>query len=142
MPGNFVKYGNFNILNGRCMRSTGPIYLIFKRNRDIIIIHHPTKFNQNRSRTFWDNLGTDSQTHRHTYTHIDTQPRMKIKPLKKNFFGPGKNHMLNMYYRSVIPIILFRMIFCLFCLFDTSLIFVLLCLISQVKYHKNKHVYF
>ena len=54
---------------------------------------------------------------------------------QKFFFGPGKNHMLNMYYRSVMPVILFRMIFCLFCLFDTSLIFVLLRLISQVKYH-------
>ena len=48
------------------MRSTEPIYPIFEKNRDIIIIHHPAKFRRNQSRNFRDNLGTDSQTQTHT----------------------------------------------------------------------------
>ena len=58
-----------------------------KRNRDITIIHHPAKCHQNQSITFWDNLGTDSPTHRHTQTQTDTYTPMKIIPVQ----GPG-NH--------------------------------------------------
>ena len=36
---------------GRGLRSTGPIHLIFERKLSFIIIHHPAKFYQNRSRT-------------------------------------------------------------------------------------------
>ena len=59
------------------MRSTKPIYHIFKKNMNSTFLHHPTKFHQNRSITFWDKVYKDSQkdTHidRHTdrYIHID-----------------------------------------------------------------------
>ena len=70
LPENLVRSCDFNIFNGRGMHSTNPIDLIFERNRDIIIIHHPAKFHQNRSRTFWDNRPTH---HTHTDRHTDTQ---------------------------------------------------------------------
>ena len=87
-------------------------------------------FIKNRSRTFWDKLGADSQTYRHINTHRHIHADENNTSPKNKVFGPGNYHMLNMYYGSVIPIILFRMIFCLCSLFDTSLIYVLLHLIS------------
>ena len=65
-----TRYGDFNISNGWGMRSTKAIHLIFERNLSLIIIHHPAKFHQNLSRTFWDNRYKESQTHtQHTQTH-------------------------------------------------------------------------
>ena len=68
MPVNFVRYGNFKNLNGRGMRSTKPIHPIFERNLSFIILNHPAKFHQNRSRTVWDNRYKNLQTDRHTHT--------------------------------------------------------------------------
>ena len=84
--------GYFNISNGRVMRSTKPILSIFKRNLSFIIIHHPAKFHQNRSRTFWDNRYTHSHTHTQTHTHTDTYTRIENNTCTKNkVFGPGNN---------------------------------------------------
>ena len=59
------------------MRSTGLIYPIFERNLSFIIIHHPAKFHQNRSRTFWDKSYKHAQTHTQTHTLTNTYVRMK-----------------------------------------------------------------
>ena len=74
---NFLRYSeiswfyvDFNHSFGQGMLFYRPIDLIFERNRDFVIIHHPAKFHENRLRTFWDNRVTDTHTHRHTHRHI------------------------------------------------------------------------
>ena len=86
-------YVDFTHSFGRGISSTKAINLIFKRNRAIIIIHNPTKFHWNRSRTFWDNLTT--HTDRHIHTHPDTYTRTKIIPVQKQSFWAS---LLNLLY--------------------------------------------
>ena len=80
LPENFVRYGDFKILNGRGMRATGPIYLIFKRNRDIItslynILQSFFKIGQEFFEIIWvqTDSQTDTQTDRHTYRQTNTR---------------------------------------------------------------------
>ena len=75
---NFLRYSeiswfyvDFNHSFGQGMLFYQPIDLIFERNRDFVIIHHPAKFHENRLRTFWDNRVTDRHTDRHTDTQTD-----------------------------------------------------------------------
>ena len=91
---NFLRYSekswfyvDFNQSFGRGMLFYQPINLIFEKNWAIVIIHHPAKFHENRSRTFWDNrkihTHTDRQTDRHTHRHMhadenNTCPKTKF----------------------------------------------------------------
>ena len=43
---------------GEVCASIEAIHLIFRMRRDIIILHHPAKFNENRPITFGDNRCT------------------------------------------------------------------------------------
>ena len=71
-------------------RSNEPIHPIFERNLSFMIIHHPAKFHQNRSRTFWDNRATHTHRQKYTHTdrntHTDTYTLMKIIPVQKQSF--------------------------------------------------------
>ena len=76
-------YVDFNHSFGRGLRSINAIDIIFKRNLYFIIIHHPAKFHQNRSRTFWVNrvLHRQTDTHTHRQIHADennTSPKTKF----------------------------------------------------------------
>ena len=75
-------YVDFNHSFVRGLRSINAIDLIFERNLYFIIIHLPTKFYQNRSRTFWVNSESDTQTD----TQTDRYTPMKIIPLQKQSF--------------------------------------------------------
>ena len=112
-----TRYGDFNISNGWGMRSTKAIHLIFERNLSLIIIHHPAKFHQNLSRTFWDNRYKESHTHTHTHTHThrhihadenNTSPKTKflgeviIIYVDKLYFEPMIK-VFTLLYRIQVP---------------------------------------
>ena len=97
---NFLRYSekswfyvDFNHSFGRGMLFYQPINLIFERNRAIIIIHHPAKFHENRSRTFWDNRTTHThrQTDRQTDTHRHIHADEKNTCPKTKFLGQVKS---------------------------------------------------
>ena len=72
-------YVDFHYSFGRGLRSINAINLIFERNRAIIIIHHPAKFQENRSRTFWVNRVIHTQTDRQIHAdENNTSPKTKF----------------------------------------------------------------